>query len=382
MNPLDLLKTLAPGFLPLFAYLGAELFFGETVGLFVGIGLGVAEFLFRLIKDKKADLFALAETILLAAMGALSLFSGNSIFFRLKPAITEGIMALGMAVLLFLPAQILKAYFSRQVKGIKFGEEAMKSLRKNVVLILGILLLHTGLTIWAALAASAAIWAFVSGGLLYILISVVFTWRIIGARRKARLERSGPRLSGPRLNGPPLREVPVLEWRIVLFDEVGRIFVVRQGRDPMDRWDNPLSGRASSLAEMQEKMSSGIMRLGFGTTEPNTTQQRLSLRPLFLADGKGGLVVGKGNLAADTSMPFDPTTLFISPGLGEGWAVFAVVLPSALCPKGLDPTLARFWSLADLVALKNGSLFSSDFTALIGSLAALRNSLRNPTADL
>jgi intracellular septation protein A len=364
MTPFDLLKTLAPGFLPLFAYLGAELIFGERVGLFVGIGLGVAEFLFRLIKDRKADLFALAETVLLAVMGALSLASGNSVYFRLKPALTEGLTALGMAVLLFLPDALLKEYFGRQVKGIEFGDEAIQGLRKNILLFVGVLSVHAGLTTWAALAASAALWGFVSGGLLYVLLGVVFVWRIVGTRRRARPG-----------SAELLRSGPSLEWRIVLFDETGKIFAARPGRELGELWDDPLSGRASSHAEMQEKMFSGLLRLGFAGSDSGAIQRNIALRPLFLADGKGGF-------AATPPAPFDPDALFAGSGIGENWAVFAAVLPSALGPKGLDPTCMRFWPLADLAALKDGAQFSPDFSALVGSLALYRDSLRNRTPDL
>ncbi|MCX7026174.1 MAG: hypothetical protein NT061_01505 [Spirochaetes bacterium] len=366
MNPLDLLKTLAPGFLPLFAYLGAELMFGERVGLFVGISLGVAEFLFRLVKDRKADLFALAETVLLAAMGALSLISGNSIFFRLKPAVTEALTALGMAVLLFLPDILLKEYFGRQIRGIEFGDEAMRSLRKNLAIIMGVLLIHALATTWAALAASAAVWGFVSGGLLYILLGAVFVWRFAGERRKARLG-----------SVRAVRGGPSIEWRIVLFDEAGKVFAARPGREALDLWDDPLGGKASSLQEMQESMAAGLARFGIDIARTDSSYTPLALRPLFLADGKGGL-------AADPQASFDPGRLFQGAGFppAGSWAVFAAVLPSALAPKGLDPTLVRFWAIADLLALTDGVLLAPGLSSLTGSLTAFRDSLRHLAADL
>ena len=92
-----MLKSLSAGFIPLLAYIAADLLFGETIGLFIGLGIGILEFFVSLLREKKADLFIAADTLLLAAMGALSLILRNQIFFRLKPAILEGVMALAMA---------------------------------------------------------------------------------------------------------------------------------------------------------------------------------------------------------------------------------------------------------------------------------------------
>ena len=368
MNLIDLLKTLAPGFLPLFAYLGAELLFGERVGLFVGIGLGIAEFIFRLVKDRKADLFALAETILLATMGALSLASGNGVYFRLKPAITEGLTALGMAVLLFLPDAILREYFGRQVRGLVFDAAAIEGLRKNLVLILAVLIVHTGLTAWAALAASAAVWGFVSGGLLYILLAAVFAWRVIVSRMVARSGAARDREGGS-----------IVEWRILLFDESGKILAARPGRDPDRPWACPLGGKAASPRLMQEDMSKGLSGMGLAVTPA------LVLRPLFLAPGYAPAD------SRSVSVPelrqfraFDPDDLFRNPPafFQESKAVFAAVIPRDMGPQGLDPTVMRFWSLSDLLALRDSSVLAPDLASLAVLVAAFRDSLRNQAPDL
>ena len=368
MNLIDLLKTLAPGFLPLFAYLGAELLFGERVGLFVGIGLGIAEFIFRLVKDRKADYFALAETILLATMGALSLASGNAVYFRLKPAITEGLTALGMAVLLFLPDAILREYFGRQMRGLVFDDAAIEGLRKNLVLILAVLIVHAGLTAWAALAASAAVWGFVSGGLLYILLAAVFVWRVIVSRLAASSGAAKDRGGGS-----------VVEWRILLFDESGKILAARPGHDPERPWACPLGGRAASPRLMQEDMSKGLSGMGFGG------MPTLVLRPLFLAPGYApadglSVPVPEGRQVR----AFNPEDLFRNlPAVPpESRAVFAAVIPRDMSPRGFNPTVMRFWSLSDLLALRDSPVLEPDLSSLAVMVTAYRDSLRNQAPDL
>jgi intracellular septation protein A len=147
VNLLTLLKSLAAGFVPLLAYIAADLVFGETIGLFVGIGIGIIEFLIGFLREKKADLFVAADTLLLSAMGALSLFLRNQLFFRLKPAIMEGVLAFAMVLLLLLPADTLKAYMSHQVKGLVLDDRGMPAVRRSLFMIVAVLFLHTGLTV-------------------------------------------------------------------------------------------------------------------------------------------------------------------------------------------------------------------------------------------
>ena len=304
-------------------------------------------------------------------MGALSLASGNGVYFRLKPAITEGLTALGMAVLLFLPEALLKEYFGRQLKGVEFGAEAMKALKKNLVVILGVLFVHAGLTAWAAFAATAAAWGFVSGGLLYILLAAVFLWRIVAARRSSRSSPTRRRTG-----------TSALGWSLVLFDESGMILAARAERDSALPWNNPLRGKADSLEELRQKMSEGLSGLGF----PRAASGALVPRPLCIADGRGGLAAECRPGEDSPGMPaaFDLSTLFGSQRLlpPDSCAVFAAVVPRELAPKGLDPTLMRFWALSDLLALRGTTLLSADLSNLAGSLAYFRDSLRNRAPDL
>jgi len=215
VNALTLLKSLAAGFVPLLAYIAAELLFGETIGLCVGLGIGILEFLVSLMREKKADLFIAADTLLLAGMGALSLLLRNQVFFRLKPAILEAVMALAMGFLLILPQNALKSYMSHQVKGLVLEDRTLPAFRRGLFMVVAVLLFHTGLTIWAALAASTALWGFVSGGLLYILLGFVLVGQWLADRGEGE-GGAGRRREGSRPSLPPLEPS--------LFDESGRIY--------------------------------------------------------------------------------------------------------------------------------------------------------------
>ncbi len=132
MNPMLLLKSLLPGLLPLVIFVGADAVFGETVGLLVGIGTGVAEFAYTLIKDRKADPFVAADTILLALAGGLSLLLRDAIFFKLKPAIIEFVLAVAMGGMLVLPPSYLKGYIGRQLRGVAIPDSAMPAMQRSL----------------------------------------------------------------------------------------------------------------------------------------------------------------------------------------------------------------------------------------------------------
>jgi hypothetical protein len=115
--------------------------------------------------------------------------------------VMEGIVAVSMAILLFLPPELLKAYMGHQVKGLELGEESLPTLKRSLGLMVSVLFLHAALTAWAALAASTAVWGFVSGGLLYLMLGGAFAWQWAEARR--RRPRGGGRGPPPRGGGGP-----------------------------------------------------------------------------------------------------------------------------------------------------------------------------------
>jgi isopentenyldiphosphate isomerase/intracellular septation protein A len=210
MNPMLLLKSLVPGLLPLVIFVGADAVFGETVGLLVGIGTGVAEFAYTLIKDRKADPFVAADTILLALAGGLSLLLQDAIFFKLKPAIIEFVLAVAMGGMLVLPPSYLKGYIGRQLRGVAIPDSAMPAMQRSLRFMLILLAAHIALTAYAAFALSKAWWGFISGGLLYILFCAFALSQFVAVKLRARRAASG---------GPDAEMLP-------LIDEAGKVLGV------------------------------------------------------------------------------------------------------------------------------------------------------------
>lgn len=361
VNALTLLKSLAAGFVPLLAYIAAELLFGETIGLCVGLGIGILEFLVSLMREKKADLFIAADTLLLAGMGALSLLLRNQVFFRLKPAILEAVMALAMGFLLILPQNALKSYMSHQVKGLVLEDRTLPAFRRGLFMVVAVLLFHTGLTIWAALAASTALWGFVSGGLLYILLGFALAGQWLAARGKVRAGQGG---------GGKAAASPTRPWSLLLFDESGRIYAEKTAFALPECWDCPIKGAASGKEELEAYLGQAFVKLGIAIPSSPGAGFSLVIQPLFVMDAEGRAKPPQ-TAPGQSSLWGLPAALEHGTGL-----VFATTIPLAAFPKGVDPTIRRFWPLSDLEALAAMGRLSPAFAASVLALAALRHPLR------
>lgn len=384
MGALNLLKSLALGFLPLLVYIGAELIFGETIGLLAGLGMGILEFAVSLAKEKKADLFIAADTLLLAIMGLLSLLLRNQLFFRLKPAVIEGFMAIAVVVLLFLPQEVLKNYMGHQVKGLILDENALPALRHSLAMMVVVLAVHVALTLWAAYAASTALWGFVSGGLLYIMLGLAFLSQWISARRS---RKATPKLGlqpGQKPNHRPTsRPSEPFLWSLLIFDETGRILAEKSSADAK-LWDNPARGIAGGEAELEAKLGQTLARLGIGgqaggMEAESVSTQLVSIQPAFIIES-GGKLIGLPAASAGLQAASSPDALGeilarLKPGSSF---VLAALVVRAAFPKGIDPTERRLWPLSDLEALASQDRLSPLFAREILAIASIRRPLRMP----
>ena len=153
MNRLQLLKTLAPGFLPLLVFIAADALWGTKVGLLVAVASGVLELAIAYIREKTWDRFVLLDTLLIVLMGGVSLLLDNDIFFRLKPAIVELVFCLVLGVSAYSPLNILLAMSRRYLKGVEIGAEQARAMTRSMKTLFFIFLGHTLLIVYADIAA-------------------------------------------------------------------------------------------------------------------------------------------------------------------------------------------------------------------------------------
>jgi len=297
MDPRLLVTSLLPGLVPLIAFVAADALFGEVVGLVVGLAVGVAEFIFTWIRNKKADPFIVADTLLLAVAGGLSLSLHDELFFKLKPAIIEALLAASMGVLLALPPSFLKGYLGRQLRGVEIADEALPAMKRSLGIMLAAVALHAALVVYAALFLGTAAWGFISGGLLYMFFGAYALWQFLAGRRARRgLERGAGASPGEEIlplvdeegrvlgSAPrslchtgPGRLHPVV--RLLVFDEAGRMYLQKRAADRLvqpGRWDAAVGGHVSAgedlkaalVRELREELGVTSMALEAARAEP------------------------------------------------------------------------------------------------------------------
>lgn len=149
------------GLLPVIAFTLIEEYYGVMAGLIAGMVFGFGEVCWELYKYKKVQKMTLFGNGLLISLGAVSLFSSEGIWFKLQPAIMEGLFALVLwgSVVLGKP---LISYIAEQ-QGQQLPE-FIKSRMKGITLRSGFFFaIHAGLAVWAAFKWTSAQWALLKG---------------------------------------------------------------------------------------------------------------------------------------------------------------------------------------------------------------------------
>lgn len=188
MSKIELLKKLLPGFIPLFAFIAIDEIWGTRAGLVAALVIGVAEMVWIGIQEKRFDKFVLFDTGLLFVLGSVSLLLNNDIFFKLKPGLVELILCAVLAVSAFSKLNIIGLMTQRYMKDLELTEQQMGQFRKTLQLMFFVFLVHTALVFYAAFCMSEGAWAFISGGLFYILFAVVFVFEFV----KQKFNRNKP----------------------------------------------------------------------------------------------------------------------------------------------------------------------------------------------
>ncbi len=184
MKRAQLLKKLLPGFVPLFVFIAADELWGTKIGLFVAVGVGVAEMVWVAVREKRFEKFVLFDTLLLVVLGAVSILLDNDIFFKLKPGLIELILIAVLGVSAFSRVNIIGLMGQRYLKGTEFNKAQMDQMRQNLKALFYIFLVHTVLVFYSAFYMSKEAWAFISGGLFYLIFGVYFLYEILRQKRK------------------------------------------------------------------------------------------------------------------------------------------------------------------------------------------------------
>lgn len=264
---LSVLKKLLPGLIPLFIFILADEIWGTKIGLYVALGFGVGEFLFYFIKDKIIDKFILLDTGLLIVLGAVSIALENDVFFKIKPALIEGILLAIIGFSLWGPRNLIMAMSQRYMGEMNFNPEQEKLMRQNMLAMFWITSFHILLVILSALYMSKEAWLFISGGLFYIFFTVYFAFLWLKNRlqnKRFKTEEWFPVVNNeggiigkaPRSvchNGTSRILHPVVHLH--LFNSSGKLFLQKRAMTKdiqPGKWDTSVGGHIG-LAETVEE---------------------------------------------------------------------------------------------------------------------------------
>lgn len=259
MKRTDLFKKLLPGLLPLFVFIIADAIWGTKTGLIVAIAFGILEMAFTFIRYKKFDRFILFDTLLLVALGGVSILLDNEIFFKLKPALVEAILCVILGVSTFSSKNLMLLMSKRYMKDMEVKQPQLRQMNRSIRILFWIVLLHTVLIVYAAYFLSDEAWAFISGGLFYIVFGVYFFYEFIRMKqqnKKLRQEEWLPLVNekgeitgkAPRSQchqGPGMLH-PVVHLHI--FNQKGELFLQKRPEDKLvqpGKWDTAVGGHVS-----------------------------------------------------------------------------------------------------------------------------------------
>jgi isopentenyldiphosphate isomerase/intracellular septation protein A len=136
------------------------------------------------LKEKQFDKFILFDTLLLVALGAVSIILDNDIFFKLKPGLIELILVAVLGISAFSPLNIIGLMGQRYLKGANFNDSQVAQMRRSLKILFYIFTFHTLLVFYSTFFMSKEAWAFISGGLFYILFGVYFLVELYRQKRK------------------------------------------------------------------------------------------------------------------------------------------------------------------------------------------------------
>lgn len=259
MNTKKLLLQLLPGFIPLFAFILADEIWGTRTGLLVAIGLGILELAWYWFKDRKFDKFVLFDTLLIVVLGVVSIVLENEVFFKLKPALIGVLMCAILGVSAFTPSNILLNMSKRYMKGMELNDQQYQQFRRNLKIMFWLFTGYTLLVFYSVWFMSKEAWAFISGGLFYIIFGAYFIYEFVwsyGRRRKQEPVEWLPLLNNKgEIIGKAPRSVchsdktllhPVVHLHVI--NSKGEIYLQKRPMNKVvqpGKWDTAVGGHIS-----------------------------------------------------------------------------------------------------------------------------------------
>jgi len=158
--------------LPILVYLIADYFIKNSVySIIIAMSAGIIEFIISLIIYKKIDLYIFVELLIILIMGIISVSFKNPLFFKLKPALIEAVLCI-FIILIGFSKKVFIFTIKRYLKNIEVDNNKINEFQTILLFFIPILFIHIFLIIISSVFFSKELWAFISGGLLYIFFAI------------------------------------------------------------------------------------------------------------------------------------------------------------------------------------------------------------------
>jgi len=272
MNKNEILKNFALGFIPLFIFILADEIWGTEIGLIVAIISGILQMLITYLIQRRFDKMIAFDTALIILLGGISIAFENDLFFKLKPALVESIMLVLFGVHAFSDKPLLLMMGKRYMGDVEFQPQQLAMMKNMSRLLFVVILIHTGLIIYSAFYLSKEMWAFISGGLFYILFALVFVgqWIYLKFIKKPVLQNiqneewvdivkedgtvigNAPRSA---VHGNPDLLHPVVHLHI--FNSKGQLYLQKRSQNKDEfpgLWDTAVGGHISSGETLEQAL--------------------------------------------------------------------------------------------------------------------------------
>lgn len=188
MHHLQVLKKLLPGLIPVIVFVAADAIWGTSTGIIVAVISGLAEWIWLWARHRHSDKFVVIDTALLVVLGGISLLLENELLFKLKPGLIELILLSLTGFAAFTSFDITAMIAGRYFKNAEITPAQTQQMKKLMKIFFWVLLGHTLLVFYAAFYMSNEAWAFISGGILYVIFGIIFAQQWIMAYRRRRME--------------------------------------------------------------------------------------------------------------------------------------------------------------------------------------------------
>ncbi|MEW6515326.1 MAG: septation protein IspZ [candidate division FCPU426 bacterium] len=185
MNPFLLVSQL----LPLIVFIVVDSLVKDVrVSILAAVLFAAGQLVYTYLKVQQFDWFVVLDVGLIVALGAVSIIFKNDLFFKIKPAIIEGVTIIFMLALILAKDGFLAGYFGRMLPGgMALRPEAIGLMKTMLGWMCVYVLLHIGAVLYTAFYSSRKVWALVSGPgfyLIFIPIMAIVVARAIKARAR------------------------------------------------------------------------------------------------------------------------------------------------------------------------------------------------------